>query len=344
MVLFPYNTTDFAFTLNDVFIEFISENEDTYFNMLITIEYYDFFSSNKKTKVRETKIPLFNNRQKINVGRVIHRYLSNLNTYSNKSGFQYKTATVSFNITELNVLHNTIVDTVTLSNVKFIAGPKPKILKNNIGLLSLNTDLERLPLSSFFNFSFLLSNKNHVLEIYQNNLLKASQVITASNSNSVYIKTIKPEDFSASIGDVFKLKIKDTDVQKEVVVSEKGLQLNQIVFLDVFKLPKCFCFTGGFVFKNKYNQITHNYKRNLNEVLEVIQTEKIKTFIVNTGNILNTERDVVDELNDSKKAFLVANNNTVLNLVPIADKLDVYNSEDENQSFNVNFQINKEHA
>lgn len=344
MVTFPYNTTDFAFTLNDVFLNFSTTETNSYFDLEITIKYFEFFSSTEKTKVLEYKIPLLNQNQSFNVGKKIHRYLANLGSYNNVVGFQYKTAKVSFIAVEKQITDNTVIDTVTLNDVKFVAGHKPNLFIANKALLSLNTALEKVSKKGVFNTSFLLPAGNHVLEVYKNNVLETSVDVTATATDNVYLHQLIVSEFAPTIADVFTVKIKGTTILKEVVIGSASRLTTQLMFLDTFKLPRSVEFTGEFSKTNEYDQITHTYKRNLIEVLEVVTTEKIKKLTIATGFLLPTETNNVDELLDCKKVFLVNNNATVLEMAPIAKKLVLEDSTNESFTYNLEFQINKNHA
>jgi hypothetical protein len=344
MVTFPYNTTYFAFTLDDVFLSFSTITPDTYFDLTVTIKYYEFFSDVEKTKVLEYKIPLFNLEQSYNVGRKIHRNLANIPGYNAESKFQYKTALVSFEAKEILIADSSVIDTITLNDVKFVAGSKPLLTANNIALLSNNTAIEKASLKGFFNVAFLLPAGDHSIEVYKNNSLESTEVIAATVLDNVYLKKITIADYSAKIGDVLKVKIKDTVILKEIVVDKEAETSNQIIFIDHFKLPRNMSFQGDYNYENKYTRTTHSYKRNLIEILEIIETEKLQYLNISTGFILKTQEETVESLVESTKAYLVFNDEVKLDLAPISKKINLKDSSIESFSYLVNFHINQSYA
>ena len=344
MVTYPYNTTDFAFTLEDVFINFATETPDTYFDLKITITYYDFFSEIAKEKVLDYKIPLLNQAQRYNVGRKIHRYLANLSSYTGVFGFMYKTAKVTFLATEYTIADNTEVSTSTLIDVKFIAGEKPKLLENNIALLSNNTNYERITEKGLFIVNFLLPSGIHILKVYKNGSEVASETINASDTNHVFSKKIIAENFNAKKGDVFKLQIVGSSIAKSFVIFPNNISSKILIFIDTFKLFRVLECTGHYSFPDEYTQITHQYKRNLVEVLEIVDTEEINKFNINTGWVLKTDTETIASISKIKKVFLISDDVQVLDMVPIAKKLTKEDSENELYEYDLIFQINKSNA
>jgi hypothetical protein len=342
MVNFPYNTTDFAFTLEDSFIEFSTENEDTYFDLKVTITYFDFFSEVEKEKVLEYKIPLLNQAQSFNVGRKIHRYLASLTTYTNTFGFMYKTAKVTFIATEFNIADDSEASTDTLTDVQFIAGEKPKLLENNIALLSNNTNYERITEKGLFIVHFLLPIGSHVLKLNKNGSEAASENIVVTEGNNVFSKKITAENFNATKGDVFNIKIDGTSFAKTFVIFPNNISSKLLIFIDKFKLFRVLECTGHFSFPDEYSQITHTYKQNLVEVLEIVDTKEINKFNINTGWVLKTDTETISSISKAKKVFLIENDTQVLALVPIAKKLTKEDSEAELYEYDLEFQINKQ--
>ena len=344
MVTFPYNTTDFAFTLENTPILFSTENDDTYFTMKITISYYEFSENTPIVKELNEKIPLFKKAQKLFVGPKIHRYLSKQNEFSNTFGFLCKTSTVSFEIEEINSDDNTVEDTITLNNVKFIPGPKPTFIQNNVALLSTNSNKERVTKNGQFFVAFLLPSGEHTLKLFKNESEVESELVTATDEDNVFLKKIVIKDFSGAKADVFTFKINETTVEKSFVVFPENKNSKQLLFVGNYNYLRSLECTGNFSFEKEYNPITQNYVRNLEEVLEVITNEKKNYLTINTGWILKSETETIETLLDSKKVILVDNDQVVLEMVPKTKKIVGEDSEKFLYSYDLNFQINKKYA
>lgn len=343
MVTFPYNTNDFAFTLEDLFILFSTETANTYFDLTVTITYFEFFSSTEKIKVLEYKIPLFNQAQTYNVGRKIHRNLATPDVYANAFGFQYKTAAVSFLATEINTAGTTVSSTV-LNDIKFIAGKRPSLLESNKALLSTNTNYERVTQNGFFIVNFLLIAGNYTIKVFKNGIQEQSEEITTTAADNIFSKKIIVKDFLGVKGDVFEIAVLNTSIKKTFVVFPDNETSKQLVFVDSFNLFRSLECTGHFSFTNEYDQITHNYKRNLVEILEIVTTEKVNKLQLNTGFVLKTDTETIDALLDAKKVYLVENNVVFLEMVPLAKKQTGEDSTQELYAYDLEFQINKTNA
>jgi len=340
MVSFPYNTTDFAFTLEDSFISFSTETADTYFDLKVTIISFDFFSAVEKEKVLEYKIPLLNQEQTFNVGRKIHRYLANLTAYTNTFGFMYKTAKVTFEATEINNSDGTTETTVSLENVKFIAGKRPKLIEANTALLSNNIKYERVTENGLFIVNLLLPAGDHVLKVYKNDVERITEAIAVTDDYNVFSKKINIQDLFGTKGDLLKVSLDGTSIQKTYVVFPNNVSSKQLVFIDEFKLFRTIECTGHYSFPDEYDQITHTYYRNLVEVLEVIETTETNKFKINTGWVLKTDTETLSTLSKNKRVFLIENNEQILDMVSISKKLTKEDSEAELYEYDLEFQIN----
>ena len=344
MVVFPYNTTDFAFTLNDVFINFSTQEVNTFFEITISIKYFDFYGAVEKTKVLEYKIPLVNKAQIYNVGRIIHRYLAEAPVFSNQFGFQFKTAKVSFEVREIEIADASVVETISLNDVSFIAGPTPKLTDNNAALLSTNTNFERITENGFFIVNMLVPEGEHTIKLLKNDNIVSSETINATTLENVYSKKITAKEYSGKKGDVFTVQLNVSEIKKSVVVFPNNVQSHQVVFTDQFKLFRSLEATGHHSFPKEYKQITQKYKRNLIEILEIVSTEKVNSLRLDTGWLLKSDTETIDSLLDNKHAYLVENNQVSLEMVPISKKMTGEDSDEALYGYNLEFQINKKNA
>ena len=339
MVTFPYNTTDYAFTLDPVFINFASSNQ-SYFTVAITIKYYEFYESTEKTTVLNYKIPLFNGAAKWHVGDIIHRNLANL-TATFTDGFQVKTALVSFAISELSLTDNSVVTSTTLTDVQFIAGFKPKLLASNLSLLHSNSNYCRVTSSGNCTVNFLLTPGNHTLKVYNNTTEITSETITATALDTIFAKTVSIDTLEVAPGDVLKFEIQGTTIKKEFIVFPDTEFSNTLAYINNHKLVSTLELTGGYSFPNNYNQITHKYKRNLLEVLEIVEVLDERFVKINSGYILKSQIEVIDEIFRTQKVYLKNIEGKDFELVPVSKKMVGFNSDNYTYSYDLEFRINK---
>jgi len=336
MITFPFNSTDYAFTLEDSTITF-SSNVNSFFSVEIILKYYDFYSDVEHEKTLNYKIPIFSGKAKFDVGKIIHRNLANYQGDFSE-GFQYKTPIVTFKVSE----HYNNVQTIPeILDVKYIAGYQPKMFENNIGLLDPNPHYCRVTPNGNINVSFLLSEGSHVLKILKNTREITSSTIVATGLNAIYTKNLIVSDYDASPGDIFKIILEGTSIFKEVGVYPETILSHQLLYVNSFKLLGSLELLGDFYFPDEYDQIKHLYKRGLIEVLEIIETTSVNTIKINTGSILKSQVVLIDEILNSKKAFIFNIEGEFLELVPISKKRTGLDSSKEIYSYDLDFRINK---
>lgn len=338
MVTFPYNTTDFAFTLTDDAILF-SSTENSYFDATILIKYYDFYSATEKTETLEYKIPLFNASAKWFVGAIIHRNISVLKAVFT-NGFQQKTTLVTFTINEISLDDGTTLNTTSLTDVKFIPGPAPKLLENNIGLLNANTWYCKATISNLLNVSFLLPNETHQINYYVNETLISSEEVVSAGLDNVFTKQINTADFTLEIGDILKIQVNNSIIYKEFLIDKAIPNSTTLFFINKFNLLDTIVFTGEYLFSEEPEQITQLYRNNQRENLEVIANLQNNFLKIDTGWLYKEQLKLIDHLLDSKKVIINNLDNYNLELVPISKKRTGIDSKKNKFSFSLEFRIN----
>jgi hypothetical protein len=339
MVTFPYNTIDYAFTLDPVFINFTSANE-SFFTAYIFIRYYDFYASEEKTIDLNYKIPLFNGVAKFHIGDIIHRNLANLET-NYADGFQVKTALVNVFTTEWALADESVIAYFSMSNIKFIAGFKPKLLANNMALLSINSNYCRVTSNGHCTVNFLASAGVHTLNIFKNTTEIASEAFTASALDTIYTKSLDVSSLVVAPGDVIKFEIEGTTIKKEFIVFPDTEFSNTLFYINNHKVISSLELTGGYSFPNEYDQITHKYKRNLVEILEIVETLDERFIKINTGYILKTQTEVIDEIFNAKKVIIKNMEGKDFEMVPVSKKMVGVNTDNFTYSYDLEFRINK---
>lgn len=341
MSFIPYNTVDFAFTLDDSkFLDISTLNENTYFTLQLVIKYYDFYDAVQQTETLNYKLPLFNKKRIFSVGEIIHRNLSSISGL-NSQQLQYKTALVDITIKEYDFLDpETVISSEEMLAVKFIAGPLPALMDGNKALLSVNANASRVTPIGYVSASFLLPMGDYTFEISKNGVVVFSEIISATITENVFTKTLKVSLYNALPGDIFTMAINGTVISKTIEINDYQLFSNTILFVNEFKLLESLECTGDFSFPDVYDQITHKYKRNLIEILEIIRTKKEDNFKVDTGWVLETDGITIDSLLLGKKAWLLKESNKVAELVPISKKNTAIDSKRESFQYDLEFKIN----
>ena len=338
----PYNSSDFAFTLDDSrFLTITTLNENTFFTLELIIRYYDFYASEEKTKTLDYKIPLFNKSAIFNIGRIVHRVMSSVGELSSTEN-QYKTAMVSITLKEYFFSDiDTVESSETITNIPFIAGILPKIKTGNFAVLSVNNEASRVTPKGTINVSFLLPNGTHELELLRNFEVINTETVVVSGLNNIITKRLIVADYNAAPGDVFKWNIKTKNVYKNIIVFPEVPKSNQLFFINEFKLLESIECTGKVLFSEDQSQVTHTYMRNFVEYEEVIETTKKNTLLINTGWVLKTDNVTIGSINRSPKAWFFINENEAIELIPVPKSFENFNSDQALYSYPLNFKINK---
>ena len=134
----------------------------------------------------------------------------------------------------------------------------------------------------------------------------------------------------------------DLYISKFYHVFPEGLEKNIIFWEDNFLLKSVMDFGGKFEIKSEREMKTQVLYKNLAEVLMNLESKKISKITINTGFILETDIESVDELMSAKRAWLQLHGE-LIDLVPVGKTLVEKDSDRELISFDVEFQINRKY-
>ncbi len=336
----PYIPETFAFTLDTNFIQFFSDMADTYFRVKLTAIVSEFYTGITHTKEYYYKVPLFQQHQKMNIGRIVDRIMLRMKEYNDTDLAQYKLADVSLYITEIIRSTETVVREFYLNNIKFVAGLIPQTIYNNMAFLNVNPAPSRVTPLSFYFLNYLIPTGIFSLITYRNDTEESSEIINSGEHN-VFSKKIQFNNYLP--GDTITLKLlsaNNTEVEKKFYVFPEGKQSNHIIWEDEYKLKQALEFTGSYIINQGIVNITSKYYINLLEVLEKIDSTKTADLIINTGWLSKSDQVSITSLFSRKKAFLYFSNGTLLDLVPISNKIKSVDSDRDLISFDAKFKIN----
>ena len=341
----PYNQGETAFTLDNKFINFSTFNADTYMQMSIKVTAYDFYTDFETNYGFNEKIGLFKGKAKVNIGKAIHQILSK-NKATSENVYQYKPASVSIQVDEMNLSDNELVRSFSSYNINFIAG-----LSNNfskIGFLKFNHQPERVTVNSEKYLNIFVPSGIHKILIYKNNQFLSEDFLLESYGKVMTIK-VKFDDYQQ--GDFIEFQITNNAVQDQevtvytasskiaFVVFPEGMYSNEIVWEDEFLLKQSLECTGVHTISSSLNFISQKKYINLVEHLSHLDITKVSKVSINTGWLLSSDIDTIESLMKSKKVWINANGKTIY-LVPISDNIINQNSERELIEFSLKFQIN----
>jgi len=332
----PYNIDDFAFTLDVNFVNFYSELSDTFFSVKMLAKIYDI-TGNFKTRELFYKIPIFQNRQAKNYGRIIDRLMFELNEY--QPSVTYKPTEVSFDIQRIKRATNELVDNISIPNIKFVAGITPMEKSGKMYLLTINPSYSQATTTSFHFFNFLVAFGTYVYNIYRNGTLVLTENIS-TGLNNIFSKKVQFNNYTP--GDIIKCELVDTDnnrIKKEYLIFPGGKYENQIVWVDEYKLLQTVSFTGEYYIDATINNTGNTVFKNLLSFYEKIDSYTEAHLYINTGFLAISDQVTIKGMLNRKKAWLLIGTE-VINIVPISNKIRSIDSERDIIDFDIQFKIN----
>lgn len=338
----PYSTSEFNYTLENKTIDFFSNLQNTFFELILSIKAYDFYTGESNTFIIPLKIILLRNRQKENIGLKIHRVMKRIKEIDLTQKNQYKTCEVDMTVREIDLDTRQIKREFSLENLKFIAGVKPQ-LSNGMGILSLYRGVTHSYPKSKHYVNLLLNSGNNLISIIKNSQTILTYSINGSEYNVVRDE-IDFEFLEAKPGDTFTYKLHTTNSDfliKEFFIFPEPINSFRILWEDEFKLISDFYFTGEFNLKTDFER--KDFKRHINfvEIIENISTKKEIRLIINTGFILKTEIVLIESLLKSSKAWLLTKDNQTIQIIPQTKSITSIDSSRELNAFDLEFIINR---
>lgn len=343
-VVLPYSPTEFNFTLDNKMVSFYTDLANTFFDVLMNVKAYDFYTSTFNDYIIPFKIPLLRGRQKENIGLKIHRLMKRMNDDLNVTdNKQYKVCEVFLQVEEKDLDTLEVQRSFSLENVKFVAGIDPG-LSNGMGILTLNPNPTRVTPEGKQFINLLVKTGSRKIEILINGEVNNQYFINGNDFN-VYKDVIDFQVLNVKQGDVVEYRLYTDEfftefVSKKYIVFPEANYNNVLVWEDEYKLQSTFQFTGDLVLKSDFESKNFKRYKDIVEVLENIQTGKESRLTLNSGYILKTDQISIESLCRSRRAWLLLDNKEI-EIIPQTKSITNIDSENELISFDVEFVINR---
>lgn len=339
-ITIPYSVNQKAFTLDAKFFQFFSSNAESYFQFDSEIKTFDFFTNTLNTNFISQKIVLFDGKQKINIGRLIHRLMRKFSEPNNNL-FQYKEAVLKINCSERLLSDGTVIRSGVSKEIPFIAGLSRGI--SNIGFLDFNSESNRVTKNSFAYLNFILPLGNYELRTFKNGTLTGTPEAIPPSLGITICKKVYFNNFNQ--GDIVDFVIDEIGMnnnpapKKRFQVFPEGNYSNHIVWENEFLLQSAIECTGTASIVPEGEFQSQTISEDLVEKLEHLSSSKNVKLNINTGWLMFSDIDTIESLMRSKRAWLIQGSNFI-SLRPISKKLPEKNLEEELIQFQLEFKIN----
>ncbi|MCA1967252.1 MAG: hypothetical protein LDL23_11460 [Flavobacterium sp.] len=341
----PYSTTLFNFTKDPLFFEFYTQTNDTYFDIKMNVEIFDwhFQTGLSKNYVIPFKVPLYNKRQRENIGLRIDKMISRLVDPLFENSNLYNAANVNLEITEKTYPAHEVVRNTTLTTIKFLAGVTPKIKNGNTAFLEISEGTKRIA-NAKFDFVNLLLDPGQIYdcEILRNGVSIEQFQITSLTPSYLYVMDF--ESIEPVLGDVieFKVFVNATDfISKKYLVFPESEYTNMILWEDEFKLVQTYEFTGKHLVKPDFTYQNSNQKRNLIDYIKSVDSKNTQKISLNSGFIPKSDREIIMSILASKRLWVYIDENNLVEMVNETKSIVYDDIDRELISFDLEFTINK---
>ncbi len=356
------NFTDDLSTITRVY----NEQADQ-LNIILTMTTYDYNSLTERFKELRFKIPLFNNKGELYVGRTLKKVMAELKSLStiNFETFQnlfvydsvaflrpyYKAAKVDLEITFLNTITEQGIANIHYNNLEFVKGRKPLKTFPRTAILNYHVEPLRVTPRSIALLNFYKTEFHHI-RIYKNGSYY-SDIPHSPIDHHLWLFKFQFSIFEP--GDVVEIRIyknhngfalpsfyedPDNYLSQSYIVFPEGKCSYHIAWEDEYGVLDMMEFTGDISYKMGYeNNIIKDYE-SFKESLRKTDSKRNQNVVINTGFLLQKNPKRLDSLLSSKRAWIMDKGKEAVAMIPDTSTLKNYDSEQELYAFDIEFQIN----
>jgi hypothetical protein len=344
----PYERDENNFTLDPIFLQFFTQFENTYFEMNIQIEAFDysFQSGQSKTFTVQNKIPLFNKTQKMHLGEIVEKVLFQVLEANTSTSMMYNAAKVNISIQEREYPSNELLRDGTLEEILFLSGLTPKNKNTNVAILELSNQMKRVYKSSFDFINLMLPGSNDFSLVLSKGDTEL-QVIPLVPLTATHREKITFSELDIIPGDVVDAKIVNNN--GEILVSKKYLIFPEeeystmILWEDEYRLIQTFHFSGKHTVKNDYTTNQFKTYQDFVEVVRKLSSTKDLKLSINTGFITKQDIPYIDSIVSAKKAWIYISETEKIEIIPNTKSLIYDDVDREIISYDLEFDINKKY-
>ncbi|WP_035108754.1 fibronectin type III domain-containing protein [Flavobacterium denitrificans] len=336
----PYNTVDFFYTKEDALILFESPLDNTYFEMVVNITSYEFYTDEAKSTTLEYKIPLFNNKADFLLGEVVDRSMPRMKQINLRSLYQYKAAIVSLNIKEVDIDTESTISENNIGPIKFVSGFRPQTVENNCAFLEIYNLPRSVSALGYGFINMILPIGTHTFKVLKNKE-EVDEFSIDIISGNIISRALRMYNYECKEGDIIEcIMPANPSLNKSFYVLPDGLFTNYIAFEDEYRLKTIIEFTGNYSFPMEFETIINKVQN-----LSVIRNNKVSstkspTLTMNTGFLLEEEEVMIESLHDSKRAWLIYGENKAIELVPNSKKFTSMDGSREYYEYSIDFIMN----
>ncbi|MFL9844762.1 hypothetical protein [Flavobacterium rhizosphaerae] len=337
-IVLPYPTRGHAFTLDRKFIEFTSSLNDAYYELMLYITAKDFYTHTPKNYHYPFKIPLFDQKQKFNIGLIVDRVMARMPDFIQEAGEPYRVASVTLDLHEKSFSDTEYDEHYIINDIRFVAGLQPEF-KSGTGFLEIHTGASRVMPSGYYFINYVVKGFQQA-QLYKN----GEQIDYFAINEGIRTTKLDMASLGAAPGDVFEFRLitPEGNLSKFLKVFPEGYNSNMVIWENEYKLKTAMEFGGKYTVKSDIDSRTQLLYTDLVDVLTKIDSTKVSTLTINTGWILKSEKPAVESLMRAKRAVLITVSQ-VIHIVPVSKSIVNVDDSEALVSYDVEFQINRQY-
>lgn len=352
---------------NDEMIFYKTIRENSFLKLMIDVKSFDHLNRIHREFTLDLDLPFTGNMAKINLGEEIEPYFFNDIPFvfnSTVSGV-YPPLELRITALEVNNIDYSTLNLDVLPLQYYLRGRKPVVSQDyspfwldfqssierlvsnqaTIALSVFKPDRKTIPnidmfingehVDSFDRFPQLTSRRPHPLGVMK-----------------PYFCTVMIDlnRFVLNEGDEITFTAKNVPGKRSFIIRPNVKRSLSIAYLTSWNTYEIIEFTGGISFEVDYTHEVFDSLRNYQSVVEKINTENPQKAIINSGWIQKSEAFLIDQLIQSKRAYLLSEmsglqtfSSEKIELVPIQQKITNFNSETNMYQFDIEFLINPDY-
>lgn len=352
---------------NEEMLFYKTINETTFLRLICNVLIFGYQGELKETVNLSLDLPFVENHARVNLGKEIESYIrlfENVLPMTNKINGCYPPVEVEMTAMELKYTDFSVVNQDIIPIQKFLRGRNPfskidepfwlAFRPNSLRYVTENSKI----LLQVFKPS---ERSTQIIQVYLNDQLVQSLTVGVGNFNFLHpyfvYTTINVKSIGVNPGDKISFEYGRNGIFRHFLVNNPQPYSFNIAFKTIWETMDILEFTGPASFSIDYTHETSETMRNYVEVLNKMDSRHSQKVVINSGWIYKSQSFLVDELIQSRKAFLLSQPTLVENfnpyasentgnieLIPISTKIINHESNESMISIDVEFQINKRYA
>jgi hypothetical protein len=234
-------------------------------------------------------------------------------------------------------------------NVQYVKGRRPDRYSKDVGIIDYNNQAMRVTQGSKALLNIYRNKSVRLVKVFRNGV-EFTRIYPDAGDYKLFGLLFTFEKFTQ--GDVIDLEIAGFNGSTEsaemysqrYIMFPEGKHSYHILWENEHGLCGIMEFTGDYILPVEYESVISKGVQTLKEYTIKSDTKVVQKFIANTGWVLKADYDRLDSLSRSRKAWVIfGDESTLIELVPITDKLKNADSDQELFSYELEFEINSEH-